>query len=172
MDKEDLEIKELLAQTEFKEDPDKGNRIEELKFVYLGIANAAKPARKIKGKKTTSVSRPTLTSEGSSSHAKRKDGLKSRIITDWTRHGIFYAQAITVTPVQGLPRIHTGGPGVPSGVRTGDGYKHGKAWFNWDQVQQIWATYSERIGDVTGSGRTRVGLAGGWSKALVTAHGI
>ena len=96
------------------------NRIEELKFAYLGIANAAKPARKIKGKRTTPVSRPTLTSGGSSSHAKRKGGFKSRIITDWTRHGIFYAQAITVTPVQGSPRIHTGGPGEPNGVGKGD----------------------------------------------------
>ena len=52
MDKEDLETNELLTQTAFKKDPDKANRMEELKFAYPGIANAANPARESKGERT------------------------------------------------------------------------------------------------------------------------
>ena len=71
VDKEDLEIKELLTQTVLKEDPDKANRIEELKFAYLGKATATKPARKIGGKRTTPASRPISKIGSSSFHAKR-----------------------------------------------------------------------------------------------------
>ena len=129
LDKEDMDMRELLTLTAFKEDPNKLQRLDQLKIKYMENAgtfstSAIESARRaLREKASTSKSRKTRRRSATPHQPRGINSAepKSYNRKDWSDTGLFHMDETSVQTASRSPAPTVQSPGQQGGTRTGQG---------------------------------------------------
>jgi hypothetical protein len=129
LDKEDMDMKELLTLTAFKEDPNKLQRLDQLKINYMENAGTfststiERARRALREKASTSKSRKTRRRSATPHQPRGINSAepKSYNRKDWSDTGLFHMDETSVQTASRSPAPTVQSPGQQGGTRTGQG---------------------------------------------------